>query len=75
MSGPVAMYSLKPILPIASLPKQKNVMYEMKNIHENQENIVDHSPFEDTIVNEIKDQVTILLKVFVYFSICRYYYH
>ncbi|XP_043470842.1 aminoacyl tRNA synthase complex-interacting multifunctional protein 2 isoform X2 [Leptopilina heterotoma] len=62
MSGPVAMYTLKPIMSDINLKIEKNVMYEMNNIHEIQhkiianDDVVHHSSNEDTIVTEIKEQ-------------------
>lgn len=64
MSGPVAMYTLKPIMPIVNLSKQNKVMYEMNNIHEIQQKIIVDEKENETIVTEIKDQVTKILKVF-----------
>ncbi|XP_051172893.1 aminoacyl tRNA synthase complex-interacting multifunctional protein 2 isoform X2 [Leptopilina boulardi] len=56
MSGPVAMYTLKPIMPIVNLSKQNKVMYEMNNIHEIQQKIIVDEKENETIVTEIKDQ-------------------
>ncbi|XP_033215228.1 probable aminoacyl tRNA synthase complex-interacting multifunctional protein 2 isoform X2 [Belonocnema kinseyi] len=62
MSGPTTMYALKPIITLPSSLKSKNVMYEMKSIHEAHQLNGNHSPLEDSIVSQVKDQVTFFLK-------------
>lgn len=67
MSGPTTMYALKPIITLPSSLKSKNVLYEMKNIHEVHQLNGNHSPLKDSIVSQIKDQVTVFLKVFIFY--------